>query len=318
MKILPFFILGLLSFHLHAQETTTSPFFTKAYLEFERDIKIPIKIEELTNTLIIWKENLGPNWQTEWPQFQETIFRLEKDQKATFADLNDLKDTMLIVQKTEVETVFKNRVMGDKKLGKKYNNLWDRIKDLAEERSRHETRIQFHSTGGLVLLDAAVHIVRSCDPNETRENREQAIKILENYKSMSSYPISDNLFGRAFFVDHLTRAHHWLNDSDPLFTKVYCGRSGKEFLEAVYGGENSNKISSLVAFARKRDSIVSLGWNAIQESEDPAIVAARELVILTRENRMLGEELDKKERILRNELGNAFFEIYGIEGDVCF
>ncbi len=219
---------------------------------------------------------------------------------------------MMIVQKTEIETALKNRVMEDKKLRKKYNNLWDRIKSLAEERGRHETRIQFHSTGGLILLDAAINIVRSCDPNETKENREQAIKMLENYTSMSGYPISDNFFGRAFFVDHLTRARRWLHDSDPLFSKVFCGRGGKEFLEAVYGDEKGNPISSLVAYAEQRDSIVNLGWNAIQNNEDPAIIAARELVILMRENKKLGEELNAMEEVLCAELGRAFYEAYGI------
>ncbi len=84
MKIIPFLIFSLLPFHLHGQDKTTSKLFTKAYLEFERDIKIPIKLEQLTNKLGIWKENLGPNWKTEWPQFKETIFGLEKRPKGNF------------------------------------------------------------------------------------------------------------------------------------------------------------------------------------------------------------------------------------------
>ena len=58
---------------------------------------------------------------------------------------------------------------------------------------------------------------------------------------------------------------------------------------------------------------MNLGWNAIQNSEDPAIIAARELVSLIRENKKIGEELDAKEEVLSTELGLAFYEAYGIK-----
>ncbi len=319
MKILPLLILSLLAFNLQSQDTATQTFYTMAYLEVKRDIEIPIKIERLNNKLRIWKENLGTDWETEWPQFKETIFGLEKDQKTTLTILQNLRDSLFIAQKTKVEVAFKKHLFKDQKYVEKYSNLWDRIKNLAEERSQQEINEQFHSTGGLALLDAAVNIVLSCHPNITKENRKRAIKTLENYTSMSNgYPLSDNFFGRAFFVDHFNRALGWLDHIDPLFTKVFRGKNGAQFLEAVYGDTNGYAIGSLVAHAAQRDSLVSLGWNAIQRSEDPAIIAARELVILMHENKKAGKKLDKREEVLRKELGMAFFDVYGVEVVVNF
>ena len=60
-----------------------------------------------------------------------------------------------------------------------------------------------------------------------------------------------------------------------------------------------------------REALVESSWKAIQDNEDPAIVAARELVILMREDEKLGKELDAKEEALHAEMGRALFACYG-------
>jgi hypothetical protein len=115
---------------------------------------------------------------------------------------------------------------------------------------------------------------------------------------------------RASFVDHVVRARGWLPKDDPFFSKVLGGRSGEEFLDAVHQDE-TGKIQTLVYYPEQRDALVKSGWKAIQDSEDPAIVAARELVILMRRNEELGEELDAKEEALGAEMARALFACYG-------
>jgi hypothetical protein len=318
MKLLSSIFFILLTPLLQAQNHSNDSFVAMAYLELERDVTIPIELERLTHKLNIWKENLGPDWQTEWPQFQKTIYALEQEQTAARNFLDSLNDAQVFSRMTVLEHAFMDHLQADKKLRKKYKNIQRRIQCLAEGRARYETRKQFYTVGGLALLDAAVNTVRACDPDETPANRKVASKQLENYASSGGYPISDNFFGRAFFTDHLARAHNWLPEGDPLFSRVFGGRNGTVFLEAIYGPENSDRITSLVAYTAQRDSIMHLGWNAIQTSTDPALAAARELVLLMRENEHLGLALETKEQALRDELGKAYMELFGKEVTVYF
>jgi len=73
----------------------------------------------------------------------------------------------------------------------------------------------------------------------------------------------------------------------------------------------SRRSPSWLGYAEQRDALIKSGWKAIQNSEDPAIVAARELVILMRKNEKLGDELDAKEEALGAELGQALLACYG-------
>lgn len=286
---------------------TTNRLFTKAQLELERDIRIPMKTERLTNRLRIWKENQISHWQF----VLTNILGLENGLKAARGNLHGLEDAKLMAQKTAAEKAFKGRVMADKKLAEKYGDLWDRIASVVRERRLHEATARFHTTGGLAPVDAAVTTVRSCDPAETEEHRKQAKREMEGRGA--GIP---NFFWRAFFVDHVVRARGWLPKDDPFFSKVLGGKSGGEFLEAVIGDgaaghQGGPKLRSLVYYPEQREALVKSGWKAIQDCEDPAIVAARELVILMRKNEKLGDELDAKEEALGAEIGRALFACYG-------
>ncbi len=293
---------------------TTNRLFTRAQMEFERDMRIPIKIEQFTNALRIWEEN--PSSSYAWVRTR--ILELENGQKAARGNLHGLNDAKLMAPKTAAEKKFKGRVMADKNLAEKYGNIWDRIASVANERRPHEARERFYSTGGLALLDAAINTVQSCEPAETEEHRNKAQKTLNRWGD----PLSDNVYGRVFFVDHVDRARGWLSKDDPFISKALGGKSGGEFLNAIYGDSRfisgspesamtDSGFRSLAAYAGKRDALVKSGWKAIQASEDPAIVFARELVILMRENKKVGDDLIATEEALGAEIGRALLDCYG-------
>ncbi len=287
---------------------TTKRLFTKAQLELERDIRIPIEIERLTNALRISKDPRSGTYDGEfdpenpskhWAWMRTSILKSENDLKAARGKLHGLNDAKLMAQKTAAEQAFKDRVTADKKLAEKYGDLWDRIASVVQERRLHETRARFHSAGGPGLLNVAVAIVRMSDLAETEEHRKQARKTFESWGGRGTKNF--NFHGTAFFLDHLVRASSWLPKDDPFFTKVLDGKSPEEFLEAM----------APLKYEELRDSLVKLGWKAIQESEEPAIVAARELVMLMRQHEKLGEELDAKEEALGAEMARALIACYG-------
>ncbi|MEE8153758.1 MAG: S46 family peptidase, partial [Phycisphaerales bacterium] len=69
---------------------TTKRLLTKAQLAFERDIKIPMQMEWITNRLRIWKEDGGG--LSHWAFFRTKILGLENGLKAARGNLNGLKD----------------------------------------------------------------------------------------------------------------------------------------------------------------------------------------------------------------------------------
>ncbi len=254
---------------------TTNRLFTKAQLEFERDIKIPMKIEWLTNRLRIWTDRPGfdpENPSRNWAWVRTNILGLENGLKAARGNLQGLEDAKLMAQKTAAEKAFKGRVMADKKLAEQYGDLWDRIASVVEERRQHETRARFQTAAAAAVLGVAVAIVRLCDPAETEEHREQARKTFES--SWASGTINPNAGWIAACVDHIVLARTWLPKDDPYFSKVLGGKSAEEFHDAMAGAE-ARRSPSWIGYREQRDALVKSGWKAIQKSEDPAIVAAR-------------------------------------------
>ncbi len=212
-----------------------------------------------------------------------------------------------MAQKIAAEHAFKARVMADKQLEKQYGDLWDRIASLVKERRRYEARARFQTAGCSLVLEVAVAIVRMSDPSETEEHRKQAKKIFESWAGGELSPNGGMI---VHYLDHLVRSRTWLPKDDPYFTKVLGGKSTVEFWDAM-SGKNVRRSSNWLGYSEARDALIKAGWKAIQNSEEPAIVAARELVILIRKNEKLGAELDAKEEALGAEMARALFACYG-------
>lgn len=287
----------------------TKRLYTKAQLELERDIRIPIEIERLTNALRIKKDPRSNTYSGEFDpenpsEYYATvrtgILGNEISLKAARGNLHGLKDAKLMSQKTAAEQSFKRRVMADNELATEYGDLWNRISSVVKQRRLHEARARFHNPGRPGLLDVAVAIVRMCDPAETEEHHNQARKTFDRWAGRT---INFNFHGNAYFLDHLVRARSWLPSDDPFIKQVLGDKNPEEFLEAI----------APLKYEDLRDSLVESGWKAIQKAEEPAIVAARELVVLMRKHEKLGDELDAKEEALGAEMARALFACYGTE-----
>ncbi len=261
----------------------TQRLFTKAQLEFERDIKIPLRIEPIANRLHHEKNAGALDFDPEhpsqnWAWAQTGILELEDALKAARGNLSGLEDATLMAQKTAAEKAFQYRVMADKKLAQRYGDLWDRIASAVEVRRQHETRARFQTANAAAVLGVAVAIVRLSDPAETEAHREQARKTLG---SLAGRTIKPNAGLIAACVDHVVRAHKWLPKDDPYLSNVLAGRSAEgwparlpEYLDAMEG-EQARSSPNWIGYPEPREALVKSGWKAIQNSDDPAIVAAR-------------------------------------------
>ncbi|MEM7245484.1 MAG: S46 family peptidase [Acidobacteriota bacterium] len=295
--------------------STTKRLLTKAQLELERDVRLPLEIEWLTNRSRIFGEvlgdprrNLSSAWFSAWSRTLTHALELESGLKAACHRLQGLSDAVLMARKTTAEETFQGLVMADQELAETHGDLRDQLAGVARERRQHEVRAHFQLTGNLALLNAALTIVQACDPAETEERRKQLKREMEDWRSGGGIP---NGLATALFVDHVTRARGWLPEDDPYFSKVLGGRSAQDFLKAVHETTDDGKLRTLVQDADRSRALVDSGWKAIRASEDPVIVAARELVVLMRANEKLGAELDARESALSAELGRVLLAHHG-------
>ena len=287
----------------------TKRLLTEAQLSFEREITLPMHQELLTSRLRIRKDSdeYHGNFSLRRP------IGLVNGLKATSIRLKGLENAKLVAKKVKAEEAFKRRVMADKNLAERYSDLWNRIEQTVAKRRLHEAKLRFYTSGSVPPLNSAITIVRSFDPSETTERREEAKKQLEDW---GDGPVLPNYAYRISIVDQFERARNWLPKNDDFFLKVLRGNSGEEFLEAVIGPRNAGhrggpKLRSLVYYPEKVNAVIKSGWEGIKESEDPAIVAARELVVLMRNNETITKELIAKEEALGAEMGRAFLACYG-------
>lgn len=286
---------------------------TTAQMELERDVRIPIEIQRLTNKLPILKSPISndgefdpENPSKHWAWMRTRILAAENDLKAARGHRHGLESATLMAQKTVAEQAFKSRVMADEKLARQYGDLWDRIAIVAEERRQHEVRARFHTADAARVFGVAVAVVRMLDPAESAAEREQARQTVESWVGKT---VHTNIHIAAQGQDHLVRSRSWLPEDDPFFTKVLGGRNAQEFHDAVAGGQGQSP--NWFGDPEPREALVNAGWTAIQDSDDPVIVAARELVPLMRKNAKLGAELDAREAALSAEMARALFECYG-------
>ena len=268
-------------------------------MEFDRDVKLPILVQMLTNRLKVFRQLIKRIPQIE-DAFRTQMLGWENGEKAITGNIHGLHDAALLAQKTAAERSFKARVMKDKKLAAKYGDLWDKLAAVAAERRVHQPLDHFHSVGNCRTLSVAYQFVSAFDPQDTEENRKEGQAALGSIQVRREDAISVPIF-----TDHVERARQWLSKDDPFFTKVMGGMDTQAFLQSMMRSEFRSKPF--------RDSLAGGGWDAIQASEDPAIAAARELLALTRQNEKKGAELDTREEVLGAAIGKALFATYGTD-----
>ncbi|MCB9888218.1 MAG: S46 family peptidase [Planctomycetes bacterium] len=270
---------------------------TKAQMDYQRDVKLPILLEMLTNRLNIFRKLIKQRPPLA-DHFRTQMLSWENGEKAFTGNIRGLKDPALMAQKVAAEKAFKARVMKDPKLAEKYGKLWEQIAEVAAKRRVQEPLSHFHAPGNSYVLNSALTIVRAFDPEESAEDRAEAQKELKTLRVGQ-----ENLISIPIFTDHVTRAHKWLSDNDPFFTKVMGGKGPTQFLRSM--------LRSRVLLDDERAALTEGGWEAIAKSEDVAIVAARELAKLIRADSKVSKDLDAKEDVYGARIAQALFATYG-------
>lgn len=270
----------------------TQRLWTRAQLEFQRDVRYPRVRELLDSRVAILREFAAKDEAAE-KRLLPSILYLENGQKLYRGEHSALLDPSFVARKESAEAMFRQRVA-------KFDHgaelvVWDRMAEVMRDKRDLELPLHFQTPGGLPLLLRALDVVAFA------ANADSKLAQRARDSDCGADPVQ-----QALFVDHLIRARRHLPAKDP-------------YLDAVLGGlEPGPAVQQLLATTRLCEALVleqllAGGKPAIEASRDPAIAVARMLSRLMAQNKQREAAIAAREGDLMRRLGKLLREIYGDE-----
>ena len=268
----------------------TQRLLTTAQLEYRRDARYPRVRELIDNRIDILRGFAAAGPEAE-KQLRTTILGLENAQKLYRGEHAALQSEAFWARKREAERAFQQRA--EQRGHAAELALWQEAAALMQRKVALEMPLNFHSAGGSPLLLRALALVEWAASGD-----EAAAKTARDVK-VATDPVQD-----ALFADHLARARARLPQDDP-------------YVRALLGDdEPAAAVARLQARSRLGDDafvaqLLDGGAEAVQRSDDPALVAARVIAPRMREHKDAQTAIDAEEAALGARMARLLFSVYG-------
>lgn len=289
---------------------SSSRLLTVAQLEYRRDYSHPFTLRFLENRMaIIQKETkIHPEKKEE---LINQYFNLSNSQKAYAGQIDGLHDPILMQRKKDFEKNFRAAIEAKPELRAKYGSVWDNITETRREASRlFAERNGLGSGGGFrsQLYGLAQNIVEYAYQATLEDQKRDAL-----YKGMGFDAMMNRLkLNTPFDADlemmyletQLRESKTLLGAEDPFITFAFKGNDPAEAARSFVKG-------TMLTDSVQLKSLIDGGWDAVQKSNDPLIVLAREAAPRLRSAQAKFREIQPREEVNVNLLGKALFEVYG-------
>lgn len=188
---------------------STNRLFTKAQLESQREVDLPLQVEQLEKGIEALRPYTAAN-----PGLLAIQLNWENGRKSLAGTLAGLRDTELLAKKAAHEQAFRAAVAADPQLQTRFGSLWDELADLAKRRAALLPKVLFYSASYSSILERGLAMARALDPQLDEEERDQA---REQALGMA---IGGNALTDALLLDHFERAARWLPATDPYLAVI--------------------------------------------------------------------------------------------------
>jgi hypothetical protein len=252
---------------------STGRLLTLAQMEYLRDVEYPSRLRDLETRLAILRD-LAAADPAVARRYENMIFGSANTQKATLGYRAGLLDPEIMARKTLFEADFRARIDADPALAARYGGVWEDIAGAQLELATFEPHARFYSFAGSTILGTAMDLVRMTSqarlPEADRvpgwsDERMEALRPA----LLRERPLDASLERRQLAA-WLERAREELGGSDPLVRTLLADRTPEAAATALVQGSRVHDLAS-------RRALVEGGAHAIEQSRDPAIVAARAL-----------------------------------------
>ena len=290
---------------------STSRLDTVAHLEELRDTSIPIIIRLLERREAVLKKYMAMG-EEQTRQSQNELNSVQNALKVYRGQLKGLKDPSLMSRKTAEEQKLRKAVAANPEWQKMYGTAWDAIAAAHKAYPSYirERRI-FEQAGGFnsVLFNYARTLVRMAEENK-KPNAERLPEYTDARRAslelglFSPAPIHED-FEKLKLADSLGFMVELLGADNPMVKGVLAGKTPEARANELVSG---TKLKD----PEFRKELAKGGFEAIDASNDPMILVAREIDAKAREVRKRYEtELSAVERANYAKIARALFETEG-------
>jgi len=290
---------------------STSRLDTVAHLEELRDTSIPIIIRLLERREAMLKKYMAMG-EEQTRQSQNELNSVQNALKVYRGQLKGLKDPALMARKTKEEQALRKAVAANPEWQKQYGGAWDAIAaahkaypSYIRERRIFDQGAGFNST----LFTYARTLVRMADESK-KPNAERLPEYTDARRAslelalFSPAPIHED-FEKLKLADSLGFMVELLGADNPLVQGVLAGKSPEARADELVSGTK-------LADPEVRKQLAKGGFEAIDASNDPMILVAREIDAKAREMRKRYEtEVTGVERANYAKIARALFETEG-------
>ena len=290
---------------------STSRLDTVAHLEELRDSSIPIVLRLLERREAVLKKYMAMG-EEQTRQSQNELNSVQNALKVYRGQLKGLKDPALMARKMKEEQALRKAVAANPEWQKQYGGAWDAIAAAHKAYPSYirERRI-FDQAGGFntTLFTYARTLVRMAEESK-KPNAERLPEYTDARRAslelalFSPAPIHED-FEKLKLADSLGFMVELLGADNPLVKNVLAGKTPEARADELISG---TKLKD----PEFRKELAKGGFEAIDASNDPMILVAREVDAKARELRKRYEtEVTGVERVNYAKIARALFETEG-------
>jgi peptidase S46-like protein len=290
---------------------STSRLDTVAHLEELRDTSIPIIIRLLERREAVLKKYMSLG-EEQTRQSQNELNSVQNALKVYRGQLKGLKDPALMSRKMKEEQALRKAVAANPEWQKMYGGAWDAIAAAHKAYPSYiRTRRIFEQAAGFnsVLFNYARTLVRMAEENK-KPNAQRLPEYTDARRAsleldlFSPAPIHED-FEKLKLADSLGFMVELLGADDPLVKGVLAGKTPEARADELISG---TKLKD----PEVRKELARGGFEAIDASNDPMILVAREIDARAREVRKRYEnELTGVDQANYAKIAQALFKTEG-------
>ncbi len=281
---------------------------TMAQLEYMRDHQYPLILKSLKRRINTLKD-YSKRGKEETRQAASLIFGMENSLKANQGEYQGLQDKNIFEKKQKEENEFRKLVAGNPDWQKEYGSAWDAIADAKKKQADLFKQMVFRGLRGSRMAQLALILVQY-----VAEVKKPDGERLEGFHDAQLESFKFNLFSPApvypqleeyRMTDGLKETIEELGTEDIFVKTILNGKTPEEVAKELFSGTK-------MADPEFRKKLVDGGEEAIQESTDPMIAAARKVDPINREMRKkMEDEVQSVESSAGEKIGKARFAAYG-------
>jgi hypothetical protein len=277
---------------------------TTAQMEYARDIQYPMMLDMLRQLYSLQEDQVREDQAQDF-QMIARLYTIGNTLKVYEGTLNGLNDEYLMARKKAFENDFRAAVEADPGLKNRYSSTWDEISELRKKAAENAREIYaysinpFYSSQYLVLANNLV--------KQSFQEVQTGRRVLTDSVLNQIYPDDlDKQYQRELVKLHVDIITRNLGQDNELIKKMTGNKRGYEAADHIISNSSLRSKEEFLKFAKASPE-------EILNSDDPFVYfvvnTQEKLVSLRKKN----EEINARETINRQMLGEALFSIYGDE-----